>query len=56
MSKVTIMKRKRLPFEMTEKQKRHIKGHNLFSIKVYKQASVKPSKFERELPEAYDFR
>lgn len=41
-----MKKRNRLPFEMTEKQKKHIKRHNLFSIKPMKHTSKRPSNWQ----------
>jgi len=51
-----MKKRNRLPFEMTKKQKKHIKEYNLFSIKAYKQASVKPEFIERQFIDPFDWR
>jgi hypothetical protein len=39
-----MKKKKRLPFEMTEKQKKHIHGHGLFAIKPMQHTSKRPSK------------
>ena len=38
-----MKKRARLPFEMSEKQKKHIHSHGLFAIKPMKHTSKRPS-------------